>query len=559
MLKRDKMFAPEIVERLQHDLLFDIAHDVRRVFLDSRRIGLVRHSIEVFAHAFVVNALFFGPSGDFGSLFVIKIQHVAHVSLQAGNIPRLGIGIVRNMFGHKVVNQSGPHVTDGFFQTVVGHHVAALLKHHFALHIHHVIIFDNILAHVEIARFDLLLRLLNRFVDHIRDQSLVLFHPDALHQGRHALATENAHQVIFHRQEEFRPARISLPSRATAQLVVDTAAFMPLGADNIQATGLARLILEARHFGADFSFAGSAGFPFKPGTFMRHPHFDIAAKLDVGATPGHVGCHRNRAGNASFGDDESFLLVETGIQNGKHFGGLAIAGPLIEFGKRVGSGKIDLSIALFYQKRCKFLGFLNGCGADQHRLQTRIGNLDLANDGAQLFLIGTIDLISLVFPAHLCISRNFDNIQVINLAKFVSLGRGCAGHTRELAVEPEIILEGDGRHGDVFGLHSDVLLGFQRLMQTFRIAASRHHAAGKLVNDHHFVVADDIILVALKQRVSAQRLIDMMHQRHIMRLIKRPVGERARLAQQVFNMLIADFGQMDRSLLFINLVVLLRH
>ncbi len=40
-----------------------------------------------------------------------------------------------------------------------------------------------------------------------------------------------------------------------------------------------------------------------------------------------------------------------------------------------------------------------------------------------------------------------------------------------------------------------LFLGFQRLVQAFRIAAARHHAAGELVDDHHFVVADDVVLV----------------------------------------------------------------
>ena len=48
-----------------------------------------------------------------------------------------------------------------------------------------------------------------------------------------------------------------------------------------------------------------------------------------------------------------------------------------------------------------------------------------------------------------------------------------------------------------------VLLGFERLMQPFRIAPARHHAAGKFVDDHDLAVADDIVLVALEQFMRA--------------------------------------------------------
>ena len=94
-------------------------------------------------------------------------------------------------------------------------------------------------------------------------------------------------------------------------------------------------------------------------------------------------------------------------------------------------------------------------------------------------------------------------------------------------------------------------LGFQRLMLAFRIAAAWHHAAGEFVDDDHFVVADDIILVALEQFVRAQRLVDVMDQRHIGGFVERALGQQAGLAQQLLDMLVAGFGQGDGALLFV--------
>ena len=71
----------------------------------------------------------------------------------------------------------------------------------------------------------------------------------------------------------------------------------------------------------------------------------------------------------------------------------------------------------------------------------------------------------------------------------VGLGRRRAGHAGELLVEAEVVLEGDRGERLVLGLDLDVLLGLERLVQAFRIAPARHHAAGELVDDDDLAVA----------------------------------------------------------------------
>ncbi len=94
-------------------------------------------------------------------------------------------------------------------------------------------------------------------------------------------------------------------------------------------------------------------------------------------------------------------------------------------------------------------------------------------------------------------------------------------------------------------------------MQAFRIAPAVHHAASELVDDDDLALADDIVLVALEQLVRAQALIDVMHERDILRLVERAIGEHAGLGQQLFHMLIADFRQIDGALLLVELVIVL--
>ena len=48
-----------------------------------------------------------------------------------------------------------------------------------------------------------------------------------------------------------------------------------------------------------------------------------------------------------------------------------------------------------------------------------------------------------------------------------------------------------------------MLFCLERLVQAFRIAAARHHAAGEFVDDDDLAVANDVVLVALEQLVGA--------------------------------------------------------
>ena len=59
-----------------------------------------------------------------------------------------------------------------------------------------------------------------------------IFRP--LHDRRDAVAGEDAHQIVVERQVEARRARVALAAGAAAQLVVDAAGLVPLGADDVQ-------------------------------------------------------------------------------------------------------------------------------------------------------------------------------------------------------------------------------------------------------------------------------------------------------------------------------------
>ena len=100
-----------------------------------------------------------------------------------------------------------------------------------------------------------------------------------------------------------------------------------------------------------------------------------------------------------------------------------------------------------------------------------------------------------------------------------------------------------------------MLFGFERLMQAFRIAPARHHAAGELVDDDDFAVAHDVVLVALEQLVGAQRLIDVMHDRDVLDVVERLALQFAGVAQALLELFHAGFGQRHGALLLVDFVV----
>ena len=213
------------------------------------------------------------------------------------------------------------HARDGFVEVGGIHHLDALVEDGPALVVHHIVVFQEVLSNVEIAALDLLLGLLQSLVDPGVDDRLVLLEAELGQHRIHALGAEDAHQIVLQGQIEFRAAGISLTAGAPAQLVVDAARFVSLRGQNVKATGLDRLVLEALDVGLDRVFPGGAlGALRHVGQLALGAHVEIAAELDVGAAAGHVGGDGHRAGNARLRDDVGLLLVIARIQHLKAWG-----------------------------------------------------------------------------------------------------------------------------------------------------------------------------------------------------------------------------------------------
>ncbi len=129
------------------------------------------------------------------------------------------------------------------------HHAAHVVDRR-ALLVHHVVVLEQVLAHAEVLRLDLLLRALDRARHHAVLDRNALFHAEPQHQAADALGAEDPHQVVLQRQVEARRAGVALAAGAAAQLVVDAARLVALGAEDVQAAerhhALALVLVEQR-------------------------------------------------------------------------------------------------------------------------------------------------------------------------------------------------------------------------------------------------------------------------------------------------------------------------
>ena len=524
MFKRQKMLAPFGVDGLQQDLFFDHAHG-----FGTKGSGLSGHHFigglfKTLGDFLVIHALFGGPVDD----RQIKVKPLDHRLIKPFGVPLVGIGLGRHVGVDQIVDHLAAHVLDDLGQITRLHDIKTLLEDHFALFVHHIVELEQLLADVEVARLDLGLRAFKRFVHPGVNDRLALFHPQRREHFFQTFTAENAHQIVFEAQEKGRLARIALTTGATAQLVVDTAAFMALGGqhekparsfDSLFIGGMALFDLLTNLFGIAFGIGGDC---------LHDLELDIAAKFDIGAAPGHVGGDGHRAEFAGIGDDLGLFFMLTRVQN------------------------VMRNLCLG-QKLAQQFRLFNRGGAHQGRLTLFMRFADRLDDRVKLVGGRAVHRIILVDPCNRAIGRHFDHAKTVDFQKFFGLGSGGAGHARESIVKPEIVLKGYLCEGHVLWLNLTALLGLDRLMQPLGQTPTGHHPAGEFVNQNDVAIAHDVILVLLEKLVRAQPLIDVMHNRGAFRIIKRtPLFKNATRQQKLFKKFVALFGEGYIAGLFIN-------
>ena len=250
----------------------------------------------------------------------------------------------------------------------------------------------------------------------------------------------------------------------------------------------------------------------------------IAAEHNIGTAPRHVGGNGDSAEFTCLCDDLGFSLVVLRIQHN------VCDAVLLQLGGEL--------LALFDRDR-----------TDQDRLPLFVAFEDLRNNRAILARAGLVDRIGIVDADHGAIGRHGDHIEVVNFAELSLLGERRTRHTRELGIETEVILEGDGGKRLGLLLDVDMLLGFNRLVQTVVVPSAGHETTGERIDDDDLAVLDDVVHIALHDAVGADRLVDMVRDGRVFGVgIIIEVEELLRLGN-------ACGGQDDGLCLFVNDIV----
>ena len=204
---------------------------------------------------------------------------------------------------------------------------------------------------------------------------------------------------------------------------------------------------------------------------------------------------------------------------------------------------------LLAQQRGDDLGLLDADRTDQHRLPALVAVLDLVADGAELPALVLVDDVVRVLALDRLVRRDDVDVQLVDLVELLGLGVGGAGHAGQLLVEAEVVLVADRRQRLVLFLDLDAFLGLDGLVQAVRPAAARHLSAGELVDDDDLAVIDQVVDVALVERVRLQRLRDVVQPLDVGRVVE--VAD----AQALLDPLDPGVGQDGRVRLLVDGVV----
>ena len=212
--------------------------------------------------------------------------------------------------------------------------------------------------------------------------------------------------------------------------------------------------------------------------------------------------------------------------------------------------------ACFSQHVADKFGVFDRGRTDKNRLTAAVALFNVINDGFVFFFCSAINLILLVITNHHAVCRDDNRFQTVNFLEFISFRIGRTGHTGELFIHTEVVLEGNRRESLVFLLNFNAFFGFNGLMQTVGPTASFHQTTGEFVNDNDFAVLNDIVLVFDKERMSTERCIQIVKQHDIRRRIKTLAGrQQTHVDHDFFDFLVTGFGKLHCVLLFINPVV----
>ena len=147
------------------------------------------------------------------------------------------------------------------------------------------------------------------------------------------------------------------------------------------------------------------------------------------------------------------------------------------------------------------------CGTNQYWAACITCLLNFVDNGTILLAGCLIYTVIQVLTQDRSVGRNLNYIEFVDIPELTRLCACRTGHTCELVVHTEVVLECDGSEGLCGSLYLYMLLSLYSLVQAIAPAATLHDTTSLLIYDLHLTVHDYILVVLIKHSVSLQELL----------------------------------------------------
>ena len=351
--------------------------------------------------------------------------------------------------------------------------MATLLVDNSTLLVHHVVIFQQALTNTEVVLFYLALCTFDAIINHLGLNHLAVLEAQLIHYASNALRSEQTHQVVFQRNEEYRRTRVTLTTCTTTQLTVDTTALVTFCTDNSQTTcGL--------HFIGELNIRTTTSHVRCNGYSTEHALFFVLIAVSV------FNHYLAQVTLTSLGYDISLLLVQLSIQYLVR-NATELEHTAQEF------AHIDVGRTYQYGATC----------------ETHL--LNLFDDSLILFALGLIDAVVHIDTCNGAVGRNFYNIEFVDVPELTSLCNSRTRHTSQLMIHTEVVLQRNRSESLRCSLYLYVFLGLNSLVQAITPTTAFHDTTCLFVDYLYLTVHYHILFIDAEHGISLQQLEDRMY------------------------------------------------
>jgi len=181
-----QVIFPVVVDHLEHEGLFQETHQLGAEFLLLVPIGFPNLGLQVFEER-IASDLAKGFPGVLLALSDVEVELALHHLGEPLHVPLFRILFRWAVDGERRFHQAPHHVVDIFREVLASEDSATMLVDNLALLVHHVVVFEQLFADLEVVSFDLLLRVGDGAGDHAVFDRHAFFHAQLEHELRYTL------------------------------------------------------------------------------------------------------------------------------------------------------------------------------------------------------------------------------------------------------------------------------------------------------------------------------------------------------------------------------------